>query len=134
MLRGLGVSAPATAVGVGAARGQPARAVTLHAGVSAGAPAAVWLMLAASFAVRQWGRAAILAALIAALTAPLAGAALLAMGAHLVLGGWCGCPTGCGVPVGGCSGSARSRWPRWRWVAVRWPERPVQRSPTPRRR
>ena len=92
VLRGLGVSAPATAVGV-ALLGAALPAVTLHAGISAGAPAAVWLMFAAWFAVRQWGRAAVVAALVAALTAPLAGVALLALAAHLVLGrDRCGCP------------------------------------------
>lgn len=86
VLRGLGVSVPATAVAV-ALFGLTLPALTLHAGVSAGAPAAVWLVVAAWLAVRQWGWAAVVAALAAALTAPLAAAALLALGAHLVFAG-----------------------------------------------
>ena len=84
VLRGLGISAPAAAIGMGLL-GVTLPALVLHAGISAGAPAAVWLLISAWFAVRQWGRAAVLAALLATLTAPLAGAALLAMAAHLVL-------------------------------------------------
>ena len=105
VLRGLGVSAPAAAVGVGLL-GATLPAVTLHAGIAAGAPAAVWLMIAAWFAVRQWGRAATVAALIAVLTAPLAGVALLAMAAHLVLGRVVRVPDRWRLPLGGLFGLA----------------------------
>jgi hypothetical protein len=103
VLRGLGVTAPAAAVGVGLV-GAAMPAVTLHAGISAGAPAAVWLMVAAWFAVRQWGRAAAVAALVTVLTAPLAGAALLAMAAHLVLGRVVRVPDPLRLPFGGLLG------------------------------
>lgn len=87
LLRAPGLSAPAAAVGV-AVIGIAPPALALHAGVTAAAPAALWLTLAAALAVRIRGRsvpvavAAIVAALLAAATAPLAAAALLAFAAH----------------------------------------------------
>ena len=105
VMRGLGISAPATAVGVGLL-GAGLPALTLHAGISAGAPAAVWLLVAAWFAVRQWGRAAVVAALLATLTAPLAGAALLALAAHLALGRVLPLADRLRRPVGGLLGLA----------------------------
>ena len=83
---------------------------TVLAGISAGAPAAVWLMVAAWFAVRQWGRAAAVAALVTVLTAPLAGAALLAMAAHLVLGRVVRVPDTLRLPVGGLLGGVFGQW------------------------
>jgi hypothetical protein len=60
--------------------------VTLHAGITAAAPATAWLVLAAALAAmaRRHIAAAAVAAALAALTAPLAGAALLALAAHLL--------------------------------------------------
>jgi hypothetical protein len=60
--------------------------VALHAGITAAAPAAVWLVLAAAFAALARRRLAptAVAAALAALTAPLAAAALLALAAHVV--------------------------------------------------
>ncbi|HWM58277.1 MAG TPA: hypothetical protein VNO83_10605 [Pseudonocardia sp.] len=84
VLRRLGVTLPASLIGV-ALLGVSLPALALHAGISAGAPAAFWLMTAAVLAVRLWGRSALAAALVAVLTAPLAGVALLALAAHLVL-------------------------------------------------
>ena len=87
LLRAPGLSAPAAALGV-AVIGIAPPALALHAGVAAAGPAALWLTLAATLAVRIGGRsvpaavAAIVAALLAAVTAPLAAAALLAFAAH----------------------------------------------------
>ena len=60
--------------------------VALHAGITAAAPATVWLVLSGALiamARRQVAAAAVAAGL-AILTAPLAGACLLALAAHLV--------------------------------------------------
>ena len=60
--------------------------VTLHAGITAAAPATMWLVAAAALAAvaRRRVAPAAVAAGLAALTAPLAAAALLALAAHLV--------------------------------------------------
>jgi hypothetical protein len=103
VLRRLGASLPGTAIGVGLL-GASLPAVALHSGISAGAPAVTWLMIAAMFAVRLWGKAAIGAALIAAATAPLVGAALLALAAHLVLGRSVQIPDRLRIPFGALLG------------------------------
>jgi hypothetical protein len=105
VLRRLGVSAPASAVGMGLL-GASLPAVALHAGISAGVPAVTWLLIAAAFAVRLWGKAAIVAALIATVTAPLVGAGLLALAAHLVLGRTVRVPDNMRLPIGGLLGLA----------------------------
>lgn len=60
--------------------------VILHAGITSAAPATTWLVAAAALAAvaRRRGAPAAVAAGLAALTAPLATAALLALVAHLV--------------------------------------------------
>ena len=60
--------------------------VTLHAGITSAAPATTWLVAAAALAAvaKRRGAPAAVAAGLAALTAPLAAAALLALAAHLV--------------------------------------------------
>jgi hypothetical protein len=61
-------------------------AVVLHAGIGPGGIAAFWLIASAALAgqARRGTLPAIAAALVAAITAPLAGAALLALACHLV--------------------------------------------------
>lgn len=88
--RALGLSAPAAAAGMLVAGALPPT-IAVHTGVTAGAPAALWLAVAAALVVREQGRgrgtvavAAVLA-LVAVLTAPLLLAALLALVAHAVI-------------------------------------------------
>jgi hypothetical protein len=85
VLRQLGVG-PVPAAMVTGVLGVVPPIVRLHAGITAAAPAALWLVLAAALAALSRRRAvfAAAAAAVAALTAPLAAAALLALAAHLV--------------------------------------------------
>lgn len=85
VLRALGAGAVPAAVATGLIGVLPP-VVFLHAGVVGAAPATAWLIAAAALAAsarRRLAPAAV-AAGIAALTAPLAAAALLALAAHLV--------------------------------------------------
>ena len=85
VVRALGAGPVPAAVAVGLVGVLPP-VVALHAGVTAAAPAAAWLVAAAALAAVAGRRAApaAVAAGLAALTAPLAAAALLALAAHLV--------------------------------------------------
>ena len=85
VLRRLGCGGAATAVAVAIVGATPP-AVALHAGVTGAAVAVPWLMLAAllSFGGRVRSVGAVVAALIAVLTAPLVGAVLLAIAASWV--------------------------------------------------
>jgi hypothetical protein len=104
--RVLGAPAAAAAVGVVLA-GASSAALTLHAGVAAAGPAAVWLTLAAVLAtrLRRPGPALPVAAL-AVLTAPLAVAAVLALLAHLVLDRTVRVPARARLPLGIVAGVA----------------------------
>jgi hypothetical protein len=85
VLRALGAGPVPAAVAAGLVGVLPP-VVVLHAGITGAAPATAWLVAAAALAAsarRRLAPAAV-AAGIAALTAPLAAAALLALGAHLV--------------------------------------------------
>ena len=92
VLRALGAGPVPAAVAAGLVGVLPP-VVVLHAGITAAAPATTWLVAAAALAASARRRVApaAVAAGIAALTAPLAAAALLALAAHLahdrVLGG-----------------------------------------------
>lgn len=99
ILRGLRVSPAAAAAGVALA-GVSLPALALHSGISAAAPAAAWLAAGAALAVHEHGRVAAGAVVVAALTAPLAGAVALALVAHLVLLGEVGRVRRYRVPVG----------------------------------
>jgi hypothetical protein len=85
VLRHLGAGPVPSAVATGLVGVVPP-IVRLHAGITAAAPATLWLVLAAALAALSRRRAvlAAVAAALAALTAPLAAAALLALAAHLV--------------------------------------------------
>ena len=88
VLRRLGCGGGPTALGI-ALVGVTPPAVALHSAVTGAAVAVPWLLLAAVLAGRGWLRrvAAGGAVVIAALTAPLVGAAVLALAAHAVLDG-----------------------------------------------
>jgi hypothetical protein len=88
--RSLGLSGPAAAAGMLVAGALPPT-IAVHSGVTAAAPAALLLAVAAALVVREQGRgvgtvsmAAVLA-LVAVLTAPLLAAAVLALCAHAVI-------------------------------------------------
>lgn len=85
VLRQLGAGPVWTAVAL-ALVGVTPPVVVLHAGVTAAAPAACWLAAAAALVVRTRGRPvlAVVAAVLAVLTAPLVAAGLLALAAHVV--------------------------------------------------
>lgn len=100
VVRSLGASAPVAAVAVTVA-GASSFALTLHTGIAAAAPAALWLMLAAFAAARLRRPApAVALAVVAVVTAPLAGAALAAMVAHLVLDRTVRTPEWARIPLG----------------------------------
>lgn len=86
----LGLARSAAAAGVLVAGALPP-AVAVHAGVTAAAPAALWLAAAALLVVRVQGRTSrtaylgVVCAVVAVLTSPLLAAAVLALGAHAVL-------------------------------------------------
>ena len=88
ILRRLGCGGGPTALGV-ALVGVTPPAVALHSSVTAAAVGVPWLLLAAVLAGRGWLRraAAALAVLVAVATAPLVGAAVLALAAHAVVDG-----------------------------------------------
>ena len=88
VLRRLGCGGGPTALGI-ALVGVTPPAVALHSAVTGAAVAVPWLLLAAVLAGRGWLRrvAAGGAVVVAALTAPLVGAAVLALAAHAVLDG-----------------------------------------------
>jgi hypothetical protein len=85
VLRHLGAGPVPSAVAAGLLGVLPP-VVALHAGITGAAPAAVWLVLAAVLvaAARRRAAAAAVAAGLAVLSAPLAGACLLALAAHLL--------------------------------------------------
>ncbi len=85
VLRHLGAGPVPSAVAAGLLGVLPP-VVALHAAVTAAAPAAVWLVLAAVLVAtaRRRAAAAAVAAGLAVLSAPLAGACLLALAAHLL--------------------------------------------------
>ena len=87
-LRRLGCGGAPTALGI-ALVGVTPPAVALHSAVTGAAVAVPWLLLAAVLAGRGWLRrvAAGGAVVVAALTAPLVGAAVLALAAHAVVDG-----------------------------------------------
>ncbi len=86
VLRTLGASPAAAWAGATATALAGALSV-VSLGASAGAPAALWIVLAAAFAGIRARVPAFAVAVAAVATAPLAGAVLLALGAHLVLNG-----------------------------------------------
>jgi hypothetical protein len=88
ILRRLGCGGGPTALGV-VLVGVTPTAVALHSSVAAAAVAVPWLLLAAVLAGSGWPRrlAAVLAVLVAVVTAPLVGAAVLALVAHAVVDG-----------------------------------------------
>ena len=88
VLRRLGCGGGPTALGI-ALVGVTPPAVALHSAVTGAAVAVPWLLLAAVLAGRGWLRrvAAGGAVVVAALTAPLVGAAVLALAAHAVVDG-----------------------------------------------
>jgi len=88
VLRRLGCGSGPTALGVTLVGVTPP-AVALHSSVTAAAVGVPWLLLAAVLAGRGWLRrgAAALAMLMAVVTAPLIGAAVLALAAHAVVDG-----------------------------------------------
>ena len=88
VLRRLGCGSGPTALGVTLVGVTPP-AVALHSSVTAAAVGVPWLLLAAVLAGRGWLRrgAAALAILMAVVTAPLIGAAVLALAAHAVVDG-----------------------------------------------
>jgi hypothetical protein len=99
VLRAFGTGPAVTAAGVALAGTAPP-ALALHGLVSTGAPAAVWLGLAAALAVGGRPAAGLAAALVATATAPIAGAAVLALLVHLVLDGTVRVPDRARVPAG----------------------------------
>jgi hypothetical protein len=99
VLRAFGTGPAVTAAGVALAGIAPP-ALALHGLVSTGAPAAVWLGLAAALAVGGRPAAGLAAALVATATAPIAGAAVLALLVHLVLDGTVRVPDRARVPAG----------------------------------
>jgi len=109
VLRALGAGAVPAAVATGLVGVLPP-VVFLHAGVTGAAPATAWLVIAAALAASARRRVApaAVAAGIAALTAPLAGAVLLALAAHLahdrVLAGRL--PSAARLPVALATGAA----------------------------
>jgi hypothetical protein len=88
ILRRLGCGGGSTALGI-ALVGVIPPAVALHSSVTAAAVGVPWLLLAAVLAGRGWLRriAAAVAVLVAVVTAPLVGAAVLALAAHAVADG-----------------------------------------------
>ena len=88
VLRRLGCGGGPTALGVTLVGVTPP-AVALHSSATAAAVGVPWLLLAAVLAGRGWLRrgAAALAMLVAVVTAPLIGAAVLALAAHAVVDG-----------------------------------------------
>ena len=88
VLRRLGCGGGPTALGVTLVGVAPP-AVALHSSVTAAAVGVPWLLLAAVLAGRGWLRrgAAALAMLVAVVTAPLVGAAVLALATHAVVEG-----------------------------------------------
>jgi hypothetical protein len=109
VLRDLAVG-PAPSAVASALVGVVPPVVALHAGVSAAAPAAMWLVLAAALAALVRGHAvpAAVAAAMAALTSPLAAAALLALAAHLLYAKavGAGLPTAARILIIGTSAAA----------------------------
>ena len=109
VLRALGAGAVPAAVATGLVGVLPP-VVFLHAGVTGAAPATAWLVIAAALAASARRRVApaAVAAIPAALTAPLAGAVLLALAAHLahdrVLAGRL--PSAARLPVALATGAA----------------------------
>ena len=88
VLRRVGCGGGPTALGI-ALVGVTPPAVALHSAVTGAAVAMPWLLLAAVLAGRGWLRRAVAGAavVVAALTAPLVGAAVLALAAHAVVDG-----------------------------------------------
>ncbi len=84
-LRRLSLSTASTTVAV-SLFGAALPVLTLQAGVTAAAPAALWLTLAGALVARDRGRVALVVALVAVATAPLAALPLLGLAAHVVLG------------------------------------------------
>jgi hypothetical protein len=80
-------------------------ALALHGVVTAGAPAAVWLGLAAALTAARRPGAGAVAALVATLTAPVAGVAVLALVAHLVAVGTLPVPARARLPVTAACGA-----------------------------
>lgn len=100
VVRGLGAPPPAAAVTVVLA-GASTLALFLHTGVAAAAPAVLWLMLAATAAARlRRPEPALVLAGVAVVTAPLLGAALIALAAHLVLDRTVRTPEPARIPLG----------------------------------